>query len=74
MLPVCQLLIVFHHPACEQAEDALMPLVEHGLQVELVDVAGQPDLADRVPLLRRVDTSAELQWPFDTEALVHFLQ
>lgn len=74
MLPVCQLLIVFHHLPCEQAEEALMPLIEHGLQVELVDVAAHPELAERAPVLRRTDTSAELEWPFDTDALVHFLK
>ncbi|RWW90247.1 hypothetical protein BHE74_00000594 [Ensete ventricosum] len=48
-----------------------MPLVEHGLLVELVDIADSQALFEayglRIPVLRRVDTGAELGWPFDTE-------
>lgn len=54
-----------------------MPLVEHGLMVELVDIAERE--ADyetyglRIPVLRRTDTGAELDWPFDTDQVVLFL-
>ena len=54
-----------------------MPLVEHGLLVELVDIADSQALFEayglRIPVLRRVDTGAELGWPFDTEQVVSFL-
>jgi hypothetical protein len=54
-----------------------MPLVERGLLVELLDIADSPEWVDdyglRIPVLRRVDTGAELDWPFDTEEVVRFL-
>lgn len=55
-----------------------MPLVNHGLQVELIDIADNASLYDRyslmIPVLRRVDTGAELAWPFDTEQVVAFVR
>lgn len=55
-----------------------MPLVEHGLMVELVDIADSEALFEAyglsIPVLRRVDTEAELGWPFDAEQVVNFLQ
>ena len=55
-----------------------MPLVEHGLLVELVDITDPQDLTDvyglRIPVLRRMDTGAELDWPFDTDQVVAFLR
>ena len=54
-----------------------MPLVEEGLLVALVDIAeceGQVQTYGlRIPVLRRVDTGAELDWPFETEQVVSFL-
>lgn len=45
---------------CELAEAELMPFVEHGLLVELVDIADDESWFEayslRIPLLRRVDT------------------
>ena len=41
MLPECQLFELCCH-LCEQAEEVLMPLVEHGLLVELMDIAERP--------------------------------
>ena len=78
MLPVCQLFGTLGCHLCEIAEAEVMPLVEHGLLVELVDIADPEDLTDvyglRIPVLRRTDTGAELDWPFDTEQLVAFLR
>lgn len=55
-----------------------MPLVENGLLVELLDIAERSDWVDRyglrIPVLRRVDTGAELNWPFEVEQIVRFLQ
>ena len=78
MLPECQLFGTLGCHLCEIAEAEVMPLVEHGLLVELVDIADPEDLTDvyglRIPVLRRTDTGAELDWPFDTEQLVAFLR
>ena len=78
MLPECQLFGTLGCHLCEIAEAEVMPLVEHGLLVELVDITDPQDLTDlyglRIPVLRRVDTGAELDWPFDAEQVVAFLR
>ena len=55
-----------------------MPLVEHGLMVELIDITDPEDLTEayglRIPVLRRGDTGAELDWPFDADQVVAFLR
>ncbi|MCU1736633.1 MULTISPECIES: glutaredoxin family protein [Pseudomonas] len=77
MLPECQLFGTLGCHLCEVAEALLMPLVDHGLLVELVDIADSEALFDayglRIPVLRRVDTGAELEWPFEVEQVVTFL-
>ncbi|KAB0514062.1 MULTISPECIES: glutaredoxin family protein [Pseudomonas] len=78
MLPECQLFGTLGCHLCEIAEAEIMPLVEHGLLVELVDIADPDDLTEayglRIPVLRRVDTGAELDWPFDSQQVVTFLR
>ncbi|MBK5544589.1 MULTISPECIES: glutaredoxin family protein [Pseudomonas] len=78
MLPECQLLGTVGCHLCEIAEAEIMPLVEGGLLVELVDITEPVDLTEvyglRIPVLRRVDTGAELDWPFDPEQIVAFLR
>lgn len=73
----CQLFGTLGCHLCERAEAQLMPLVEHGLRVELVDIADSEALFEayglRIPVLRRVDTGEELGWPFDTAQVVRFL-
>ena len=78
MPPECQLFGTLGCHLCELAEAELMPLVEHGLLVELVDIAEDgPTLVEeyglRIPVLRRMDTGEELNWPFDAEQIVAFL-
>lgn len=76
MPPECQLFGTLGCHLCELAEEELMPLVEHGLLVELIDIAENEDWVEdyglRIPVLRRVDTGAELDWPFDAEQIVAF--
>ncbi|OOV89346.1 MULTISPECIES: glutaredoxin family protein [Pseudomonas] len=78
MLPECQLFGTLGCHLCEIAEAEIMPLVEHGLLVELVDITDPQDLTDvyglRIPVLRRMDTGGELDWPFDTDQVVAFLR
>ena len=77
MPPECQLFGTLGCHLCELAEEVLMPLVEHGLMVELVDIADSVGLFEtyglRIPVLRRVDTGEELEWPFESEQVVSFL-
>ena len=78
MPPECQLFGTLGCHLCEVAEALLMPFVEHGLLVELVDIAEREDWVEqyglRIPVLRRSDTGAELDWPFDAEQVVTFLR
>lgn len=77
MFPACQLFGTLGCHLCELAEAELMPLVAHGLSVELLDIIEDPHWLEayalRIPVLRRVDTGAELGWPFDTAGVVGFL-
>ncbi|MNP66753.1 hypothetical protein D3C76_1624960 [compost metagenome] len=56
----------------------LMEFVERGLLVELVDIAEDEAWFQayslRIPVLRRVDTGAELGWPFGSDEVVQFLK
>lgn len=77
-LPECQLFGTLGCHLCEQAEAVVLPLVEHGLLVELLDIAERPEWVDdyglRIPVLRRIDIGAELDWPFEIEQVVWFLR
>ncbi|MFJ3485233.1 glutaredoxin family protein [Pseudomonas sp. NPDC090202] len=78
MSPECQLFGTLGCHLCEIAEAELMPLVEHGLLVELIDITEREDWNQkyelRIPVLRRTDTGAELDWPFDAAQVAHFLR
>jgi hypothetical protein len=78
MPPECQLFGTLGCHLCELAEAELMELVEHGLSVELIDIAENEDYCEdyelRIPVLRRIDTGAELDWPFDADQVVAFLR
>lgn len=78
MFPECQLLGTLGCHLCEQAESLLMPFVAQGLSVELLDIAEDEALLARyalsIPALRRVDTGAELLWPFDPAQISTLLE
>ncbi|KRW62174.1 glutaredoxin family protein [Pseudomonas sp. TTU2014-080ASC] len=78
MFPECQLFGTLGCHLCEVAEAVLMPFAERGLLVELIDIAEQEQWVEayglRIPVLRRLDTGAELNWPFAAEQVVEFLQ
>lgn len=60
---------------CEQAQDQV--LAAAGRPAIEVDVAEDDGLYQRyglrIPVLRRQDTGAELDWPFDTVAVIALL-
>ncbi|KAF1068988.1 MAG: hypothetical protein GAK45_01213 [Pseudomonas citronellolis] len=76
-MPECQLLGTLGCHLCELAEALLMPFVEHGLLVELLDITELADGVDRyglrIPVLRRCDDGAELNWPFNGEQVAQFI-
>lgn len=77
MLPECQLLGTLGCHLCDYAEAVMLPFVEHGLLVELVDIVEYEALLERyalsIPVLVRTDTGAELKWPFDAQQVAAFL-
>lgn len=77
MLPECQLFGTLGCHLCEHAESQLVPWVARGLRVELIDIAEHLEWLEayqlRIPVLRRKDTGAELDWPFDEALLASFL-
>ena len=64
---------------CELAEALLVstPMPEP-IPVDVVDIAQSEKLVERygtrIPVLRRNDTGAELDWPFTRDELLTFLQ
>ena len=64
---------------CELAEALLVstPMPEP-IPVDVVDIAQSEALVERygtrIPVLRRNDTGAELDWPFTRDQLLTFLQ
>ncbi len=77
MIPECQLFGTLGCHLCEVAESVLLPFVEHGLLVELLDIVEREEWVDQyalsIPVLRRTDNGAELNWPFEAEKVVSFL-
>ncbi len=67
-----------HCQLCELAETLLIhtPLPEP-IPVDAIDIAQSEALVarygTRIPVLRRSDTGAELDWPFDQAQLLAFL-
>jgi glutaredoxin len=60
---------------CEEAESILR---EIRIDADYVDIADDDELLDkygiRIPVLKRLDTGAELGWPFDAVAVLRFLE
>jgi hypothetical protein len=77
MSPHCQLLVTAACHLCHDAEAVLMPFVEHGLLVEVVDIMtleeGPEQYSLRIPVLRHIESRRELNWPFTCEQIAAFL-
>ena len=60
---------------CERAEALVRRRV--GASLDLVEIADDPELLERygvrIPVLRRLDTGQELDWPFDEQAVQSLL-
>jgi glutaredoxin-related protein len=59
---------------CDEAEATLRRM---GLAADYIDITGDAELLERygtrIPVLRRMDSGAELGWPFDAAAISRFL-
>ncbi|PKM04812.1 MAG: glutaredoxin [Gammaproteobacteria bacterium HGW-Gammaproteobacteria-6] len=62
---------------CDNALAALEPLIADGLRVEQVDISDDDVLMSlyqlRIPVLKRSDTGSELDFPFDLQAVMVWL-
>lgn len=62
---------------CHLCEEAEAVLHETGIAAEHIDIAEDDELLEkygtRIPVLQRLDTGAELGWPFDAAAVSQFL-
>lgn len=60
---------------CEEAEAILRQI---GIAATHIDIADDDALLEkygvRIPVLQRMDTGAELGWPFDAAAVLRFLE
>ncbi|NLC09509.1 MAG: glutaredoxin family protein [Gammaproteobacteria bacterium] len=64
---------------CDEAEAILAPLLNVlPLQIEWVDIIEKEEWVERygihIPVVMRLDTQAELYWPFTTEQAYAFLK
>ena len=70
-------ILLYTRPDCPLCDEALT-MVEPHAEVKLVDIENRIDLlkryGDRVPVLGRPDSGAELGWPFDEDQLESWLQ
>lgn len=69
---------LYTRPDCPLCEEAQAVCRECGLEPRPVDISGDLDLlaayGERIPVLRRGDSGAELGWPFDAGAVTAFLR
>lgn len=62
---------------CHLCEEAEAIIRKAGIITTHIDIADDGDLFERygtrIPVLQRVDTDAELDWPFDAASVSRFL-
>lgn len=62
---------------CHLCDEAEAVLHEVGVEFEYVDIADDDGLVEmygtRIPVLKRMDTGAEVGWPFDADIASRFL-
>jgi hypothetical protein len=66
-----------HCHLCELAHSLLMNFIDE-FALEIIDIAEDETLLDeyslRIPVLQRIDTKIELNWPFNTADINKFLK
>jgi thiol-disulfide isomerase/thioredoxin len=68
-----------HCHLCESAENILQAVAEQtDIEYQVVEIAESDALLElygvRIPVIKRLDTQAEIGWPFTAEDLAQFLQ
>ena len=64
---------------CEEAKLLLIPYMTGSqIEVSFIDIIESEQLMElydvKIPVIKRCDTNNELDWPFDSEQLIKFLQ
>ena len=63
--------------ACHLCDQAIAMLAHIGCSFSYIDIVSEDDKFDhyalRIPVLRRADNGAELDWPFDVSAVLEFV-
>lgn len=69
--------ILYGTEFCHLCDAAKAILCETGIDADYIDIAEDDALLEkygiRIPVLQRVDTGAELGWPFDATTVSRFL-
>lgn len=68
-----------HCHLCEQAEKLLINLQhEYEFQWEIIEISNDGDLIDqygiRIPVIKCINTNAELNWPFTQNDIMKLIQ
>jgi glutaredoxin len=70
-------LVLYGKESCHLCDEAEVVLRELGIVAEYIDIESEASLLEdygiRIPVLKRLDTGAELGWPFDAESIGRFL-
>ncbi|HAF43416.1 MAG: glutaredoxin [Sideroxydans sp. GWF2_59_14] len=70
-------LVLYGKESCHLCDEAEVVLRELGIVAEYIDITSDAGLLEnygiRIPVLKRLDSRAELGWPFDAERVARFL-
>lgn len=70
-------LALYGKESCHLCDEAEVVLRELDIVAEYIDIESEASLLEdygiRIPVLKRLDSGAELEWPFDAEAIDRFL-
>jgi hypothetical protein len=69
--------ILYGTESCHLCDEAEAVLREVGVAADYIDIADDDELLEkygiRIPVLQRMDTGAELGWPFDSARVLDFM-
>jgi hypothetical protein len=70
--------ILYGTEFCHLCDEAEAVLHEVGIAADYIDIADDDELLEkygvRIPVLQRMDTGAELGWPFDAANVLEFMK
>ena len=70
--------ILYGTEFCHLCDEAEAVLREIGIAADYIDIADDDEFLEkygtRIPVLQRMDTGAELGWPFDAANVLEFMK